>query len=243
MLGERELENCPHEVVRIHRKTNRWSRRIPVLLDIFEHCRGEYLFLLDGDDFWYLLNKIDLQIDALNCCPDQKICFTPAIVTSGIELNATGVTGRHLDAPAILSLDHVIRGDGEFMPTPSLCFRRQVFESAPPWLFGYVCVGDYPIQTLASYPGGAVYLPEPTSVYRTNVEGSWNARMNNWQNRLVFEVEFLELLHSLEKSIPGHKDAFRSVAVNHFNNFLSLSINNNDFQRIARALDFLKKLQ
>jgi hypothetical protein len=50
-------------------------------------------------------------------------------------------------------------------------------------------------------------------------------------------------LHSLEKSIPGHKDAFRSVAVNHFNNFLSLSINNNDFQRIARALDFLKKLQ
>ena len=243
-LGERALLHCPYEIVRIHQKTNRVSRRIPFLLDIFEQCRGEYIFLIDGDDCWALTDKIDLQIDALISHPDQKVCFTPAIEASGVDLTVQGVLGQHLDTLGVITLDRVIRGNGGFMPTPSLCFRRQVFETAPGWLFGYICCGDYPLQVLASSPAGAVYLPELTCVSRTNIEGSWTTEvLRKPARRVTFEVEFLELLFNIHQSVPGHKDAIMSVALPVLSDLLAYSINKNDFISIEKALLTLKEIR
>jgi hypothetical protein len=130
------------------------------------------------------------------------------------------------------------------MPSPSLCFRRQVFETAPPWLYGYVCCGDYPLQVLASSKAGALYLPDLTCIYRTSISGSWTTNiLTQLEPRLTFEVELLELLLNMHKTLPGNKDAFIAVALNHFGNLFSLSVSNNDFRNVEKAMLILKEIK
>ena len=243
-LGERELQNCPHEVVRIHRTVNRVSRRIPLFLDMFEQCQGEFLFMLDGDDCWASNNKVDLQIDALNANPDINLCFTRAVIAEGAELKPVGVASQYGDTRTVMSFDQVVRGDGDFMPTASLCFRRKVFDSAPLWLSGYIPVGDYPMQVIGSYPAGALYLPDVTSIYRTNIEGAWTTTVyNNLEKRFDLELEMLELFHAINRSFPGHKEAIMAVATKHFVQLLSLSVTHNRFSTLEKALLILKDIQ
>ena len=244
IVGERELVNCPHEIVRIHRKKNRMSRRVPTLLDIIEYCHGEYIFIVEGDDFWVHPNKVDMQIDALRSHPELNICFTPAFVASGTPLEVKGITGYHSETQTTMTLEQVIRGDGSFMPTASLCLRRQLFESMPAWLFGFMCVNDYPIQVLASSPAGAFYLPEVTCVYQINHEGSWTEEIfGKPEARMSFEVEFFEILLNMYNFLPEQRDAIKMVALHHFNTLYTLSINNNSLHNIEKALLILKEIK
>ena len=243
-LGEEALRDCPHEVIRIHRTNNRKSRGIPFLLDLVESCLGKYVFLLEGDDCWLLQNKIDLQIDALDSRPNLQLCFTPALIFSGGDVEPMGVLARHGPMRKECTLDEVILGDGAFMPTASLCFRRHFFATAPLWLFGRNPCSDYPMQVLASSPAGALYLPEITCGYRTNLEESWTTKtFNHPQKRMIFQTEFLAMLVRLHETLPGHTAAFAQMAYSHFADLFDQSIKNNDFSSLETALHSLKQIR
>jgi glycosyltransferase involved in cell wall biosynthesis len=244
-MGEEVLKNCRHGVFRLHAMNNRMQRKIPFLLDIIERCRGEFVFITDGDDFWIDPKKIDSQIDALKENPGINICFTPAFTFNGNELQPTGILGAHGENSKIFTLDNVIEGDGGFMPTNSLCVRRDVYDNAPDWLYGNLPVGDYPIQVIASHPNGAIYLPKVTCGYRRNIAGSWmNSVFNISNKRLEFEISFIELLKKLNDFLPGYNPAFRRISTTHIENFFRLCIENNDYSKLSRltaALDFMQE--
>lgn len=241
--GEEAIQNCPHEVIRIHQSNNRMQRKIPFMLDQIERCRGEFVFMTEGDDFWIDPRKIDSQIDALIVHPDIKLCFTPANVYSANSSNPLGVLARHSNEQTIFSLDAVIVGDGGFMPTNSLCIRREVFNSAPDWLYGDLPVGDYPMQVLGSAPNGALFLPQVTCGYRQNVQGSWTTSVFNVPSkRIHFEIAFLELLIKLHKSLPGHKDAFFKLIKSHATAFFKLSVDAEDYSQLPRLVAVMNSI-
>jgi glycosyltransferase involved in cell wall biosynthesis len=241
--GEEALQNCPHEIIRIHQSNNRMQRKIPFMLDQIERCRGEFVFMTEGDDFWIDPRKIDAQIDALIVHPDIKLCFTPANVYSADSSNPLGVLARHSNEQTIFSLDAVIVGDGGFMPTNSLCIRREVFNTAPDWLYGDLPVGDYPMQVLGSAPNGALFLPQVTCGYRQNVQGSWTTSVFNVPSkRIHFEIAFLELLIKLHKSLPGHKDAFFKLIKSHATAFFKLSVDAEDYSQLPRLVAVMNSI-
>lgn len=243
-FGEKALRGCPHEVIRIHRPNNRKSRGIPILLDLIESCLGKYVFLLEGDDCWLLQNKVDLQIDALDSRPDLNLCFSPAFIFSGRDVEPMGILARHGTIRKAYTLDEAILGDGAFMPTASLCFRRHFFATAPLWLFGRNPCLDYPMQVLASSPAGALFIPEITCGYRTNLEGSWTTNtFNHPQKRMVFQADFLAMLVRLHETLPGHMAAVAQTAHSHFADLLDQSIKNNDFSSLEAALHHLKQIR
>lgn len=242
-MGEEILKNCHHTVFRLHAMNNRMQRKIPYLLDIIERCRGEFIFIMEGDDFWIDPKKIDLQIEALKNNPNINICFTPAFTFNQDELRPTGILGAHGEKSKIFTLDNVIEGDGGFMPTNSLCIRREVYDNAPDWLYSNLPVGDYPIQVIASNPNGAIYLPKITCGYRQNTEGSWtNNVFNVSAKRLEFEISFIELIKKLNDFLPGHNASFQKISTTHITSFFRLCIENNDYSKLSRlsaALDFM----
>ena len=242
-IGEENLLNCPHEVVRIHRQVNSRLNGDSFMPNIFERSSGKYIFWLEGDDFWISTDKVDLQIDALDLHPHVNICFTPAFIVSGMNADPTGVMARHANIQTLYTLDQVILGDGGFMPSPSLCFRRNFLDVAPEWIFESVPVFDYPLQVLTSSPGGALYLPDITCGYRSNAEESWTSRVfNNPPKRMIFEAEFISMLLQLHKTLPGHRGAIVQLAFNHLIALLGLSISLNDYSDLEKALLALKEI-
>lgn len=241
--GEEVLKDCPHEIIRIHQSNNRLQRKIPFMLDQIERCRGEFVFMTEGDDFWIDPEKIDIQINSLIDNPTINLCFTPANIYNADGIGPLSVLARYTYEKTIFPLNTVIVGDGGFMPTSSLCIRRKVFDTAPDWLYEYLPVGDYPIQVLSASPHGALYLPQITCGYRQNVQGSWTSSVFNVPNkRIVFEIAFLELLIKLHKTLPGHKEAFFSLIKAHATALFKLSIEVQDFSQLPRLLVVLHSI-
>lgn len=235
-IGEQILKNCNHEIIKIHRPNNRYQRKIPTLLDIIERCRGKYIFWIEGDDFWLTNSKLDKQIEALNFYPNINICFSPAYIFKGKEQDPIGILAQHSTDIKIYNLSEVISGDGGFMPTISLCIRREIFNNCPTWLYEYLPVLDYPLQVIASAPNGAIYLPEITSAYRQNVAGSWTTTVyNNEIKRLIFEEEFIKLLIKLSKSFPECKNSFDKIINSHFYFLQQLSFALNRYYELQGA--------
>jgi glycosyltransferase involved in cell wall biosynthesis len=243
-LGELALRNSPYQVKRLHYLNNRKSRKVPTLLDKIELCQGRYIFWAEGDDFWLDVQKIDLQIDALEAHQGVNICFTPAHVFTDSSLQPKSILAGHCPVSKIFSLDDVINGDGGFMPTISLCFKREVFEKAPNWLFEYLPVGDYPMQVVASSPRGALFLPHITCGYRENVLNSWTKTIyENPIRRLTFELEFLQLLLIMVKEFPERKPAFERIFRNHFNSLNRISTEQSNSTALQKAAIFYADLK
>lgn len=241
-IGEAILKNSPFEIIRIHHANNRYQRRIPSTLESIERCRGKYFFWAEGDDCWLDENKIDLQVDALEEYKNINLCFTPAYVLSGSNPSPIGVLARHSEKKKIFNLEDVISGDGGFMPTISLCLRREIFNTAPDWLYENLPVLDYPMQVIASAPAGALYLPNITCGYRQHVEGSWTTRIfNNDKKRMGFESDFLKLLVQLNADFPGNRNSFAKIIFSHATALLRLSIEQANFDEMQKAMFYLRK--
>ena len=78
-----------------------------------------------------------------------------------------------------------------------------MLQSLPDWFFGYVPVGDYPLQVLSSARAGAIYYPEFTSAYRRGDPNSWtniNESSPDPVKRVEFVLEYLDLIVSMAKS-------------------------------------------
>ena len=56
---------------------------------IYKNCRGKYIAILEGDDFWTDENKLQKQIDFLENNPDYAGCFHDAMVAGNFDPQKT----------------------------------------------------------------------------------------------------------------------------------------------------------
>src|SRR6266446_6957695 len=49
-------------------------------VETFNACRGEYVALLDGDDYWISPHKLKKQVDFLDKHPESALCCHPALI-------------------------------------------------------------------------------------------------------------------------------------------------------------------
>jgi hypothetical protein len=163
-------------------------------------ARGEYIALCEGDDYWTDEDKLAYQVEAMRNRPEIHVSFHPASTeeadgTKNGELCNYGIDEK------IYSVKEVIEGDGGFMPTVSLMFRREAIAKILDFADTYpdTPVGDYFYQILASINGGALYLPRKMAVYRVFAQGSWSEKMAldqsyylRWLDRHVNALENID---------------------------------------------------
>lgn len=156
--------------------------------------QGEFLAWCEGDDYWIDNQKLQKQYQQLAETPHLNICFHSAYYL--FQDNRLTLAALNSEKQQTFTIEQIIKGGGAFMPTASIFIRRSVIENLPDWYFS-MPVGDYYLQILAANPKGALFLPEPMSVYRYMVNNSFTAKN----------------AESIEKVLNFYKQFFISIDV------------------------------
>lgn len=137
----------------------------------FADCRGQYVTILEGDDFYTSPHKLQLQADALDERPDWAICFHPARC-----LYEDGLQGPEI-YPADWQKPEATINDlfaANFMATAGVMFRNRLWKM-PAW-FVESDLGDWPLHILNAAHGNVGFLRDVMSVYRIHAKGVWSGR-------------------------------------------------------------------
>lgn len=135
----------------------------------FHACRGQYVALLDGDDFWTSKHKLQKQVDFLERHPDFAICFHNAMIVYEQKEKSP----HNMVPPAqkeITTLEDLLKEN--FMPTSAVMFRNRLFGNIPAWFYRGV-PGDWFLHILNAEHGPIGYIDEVMSVYRRQPRGAW----------------------------------------------------------------------
>jgi glycosyltransferase involved in cell wall biosynthesis len=134
-------------------------------------AQGQYIALLDGDDYWSSPYKLQKQVNFLDAYPDCAVCFHNALV-----VHEDGSREPWLWTPAhqkqISRLADIWLGN--FIATCSTMFRRGLFGDVPDWYISLFPITDWPLHLLNAEHGYIGYLNEVMGVYRYHSGGLYS---------------------------------------------------------------------
>ncbi len=152
-------------------RPHKWGRRRN-FVDVLQACRGEYIAILEGDDYWMAPDKLQRQADALDRDPTCAICFTAAWKLDERRPESPIWFGPRSRRERYTLADLCRRN---FMATCTVMFRNHLWQTLPPW-FATVPAGDWPLHVLNAQHGNIAYLDAVTAVHRIHAGGVWSAR-------------------------------------------------------------------
>ena len=191
-----KTDEIVNEYINIHPKGNcikYFSHKknlgmIPNFIFAMEKCKGRYIALCEGDDYWTVPLKLQKQVDFLEANDDCNICFH-----SVYELNNDGKKEKSLLNTSLKEETYTIEdlAKGNLIHTPSVVFRNLFGGKLPSWFFESPA-GDYPLYMLCAKNGSIKYLPEPMAVYRKHDGGIWsNMRRRDMLVKWIKVLDFL----------------------------------------------------
>jgi glycosyltransferase involved in cell wall biosynthesis len=160
------------------------------LLNTLLACRGEYIALLEGDDYWTSPHKLQLQVDFLRNCPECVMCFHPV---SQVDAQRN-LLGQILDSPevkTISTLEDLI--ENNFIGTCSVMFRADRIIKMPDWYF-VPRLGDWTLHVLLAQSGSIGRVPGIMAAHRCHPGGLWTG-MKPKEEKLAL-IEFYTIINA-----------------------------------------------
>jgi glycosyltransferase involved in cell wall biosynthesis len=158
-------------------------------------CRGLYLAILEGDDYWTCEDKLQKQVDFLDAHPDCAIsCHRARFLYESAPENFGSkpeVFPPHPAGP--YTLEDLLKGN--FVMTCSVVLRGNLLRPLPRSL-STTQVGDWPRYALAATNGNIELMDEIMAVYRLHPGSNWSALPAASQIK-----EATWMLHALDKEL------------------------------------------
>lgn len=204
------------------------------LIECLQACRGEYVAILDGDDYWTVRHKLQKQVDFLDAHPGLAICFHAVARRIGeqvVEPNAEEVAWR----PRRYSVQDLLQGN--FIATCTVMFRNRLFQGFPDW-YATIRTGDWPLHILNAMHGDIGYLPEVMAVHRIREGGVWS-HLGIAERRL----QILDMLRIFRDNLPSQYQVAleQSIAHWHFKTLHALALEGRRGEAIAYAARLLAR--
>jgi glycosyltransferase involved in cell wall biosynthesis len=141
----------------------------PNALWALEQCKGKYIALCEGDDYWTDPLKLQKQVDFLEENPGYSLCFThQLVVTEKGEVKSK----NEYPEKRYTTID-VVKG---FIPgTQTLLFKNQKDLMKLMLKYSDSPSGDRILTYCCSLYGDLYLLPEFTAAYRHTGKGVWTA--------------------------------------------------------------------
>lgn len=223
-------QRYPGIVRAILREQNVGQRRN--FVECLQACRGDYVAILEGDDYWIAPHKLQRQADFLDAHPELVICFHAVARQVGdqvVEPTPQQVTQRR----PRYTVDDLLQGN--FIATCTVMFRNRLFSSFPDW-YATIPAGDWPLHILNAMYGDIGYLPEVMAVHRTHEGGVWSHR-GVAERRL----QILAMLRVFRDNLPPQYrgQLEQSIARWHFKTINALALEGRRQEAVAYAARLL----
>jgi glycosyltransferase involved in cell wall biosynthesis len=131
---------------------------------------GEFVALLDGDDYWTDPAKLAKQVAFLEASPDLSMCFHDCAIVDGSGHAISDSAFRLGRPPARMAFRDIARSN--FVPGPSPMIRRAALDPLPSWVDSCEW-GDWPLYLIAARHGAIGFIPEAMAAYRRHGGGYW----------------------------------------------------------------------
>jgi glycosyltransferase involved in cell wall biosynthesis len=133
-------------------------------------CRGQYLAIVEGDDYWTCQGKLQRQVDFLDGHPDYAICFHRARIC---DETASGRVDVLPPCPAGTYTNEDLIAFN-LIPTCTVMYRWGSVGRLPDWFLDQK-LGDWPLHILVARSGKIMLMDEVMAVYRMHSGGIWTA--------------------------------------------------------------------
>jgi len=135
-------------------------------------CRGQYIAMCEGDDYWTSPQKLAKQVSFLENHPEFAVCFHNVQVIYE-DRSQEPWNYCPVDQKRISTLEDLL--ERNFIPSCSVMFRRGLFDGFPDWFYK-VAMADWPLHILNAQYGSIGYINEVMGVYRVHQGGAWAAQ-------------------------------------------------------------------
>ncbi|MEL6460522.1 MAG: glycosyltransferase [Cyanobacteria bacterium J06621_15] len=142
-----------------------------IFVQTLQACRGEYIAILDGDDYWTSPNKLQQQVDFLDNHPECAICFHD-VTTIFEDKSRNSRRYNDFDPPKFSTIENILKSN--FIPTCSTMYRRGLFDEFPEWYCDTVC-GDWVLHVLNARHGKIGYINQSLAIYRVHSNGLFSS--------------------------------------------------------------------
>lgn len=132
-------------------------------------CTGDFIAMLEGDDYWTDIGKLQKQLTEMQTHPDASICFHPVQVHENDRFVPDRFTK---EVPAVTTITDLAQGN--YMHTCSVMYRAKLVKQLPE-SFANSTVGDYFLHMLYAQHGSIHKLPDVMAVYRVHSGGVWSS--------------------------------------------------------------------
>lgn len=173
---------------------------MPNFIFAMEQCKGEYIALCEGDDYWIDPLKLQKQVDFLEANPDYAICFHNVNVLQDEIIKEDTIT---IKVPETTTINDLAKGN--YIHTCSVVYRNNLFPELPKY-FKESPVGDYFLHLLNARYGAIKCLDEVMGVYRVHGTSVWSSKTQKEQELLW--LPFLENIKpNFDKEVQDVLDA------------------------------------
>lgn len=171
-------------------------------------CKGQYVAVCDGDDYWVNENKLQIQFEFMENNPEFTICFHPVIIKyeDGSKKDVIFPKPRHRFYKKVLNINELLKYN--FIQTNSVMYRW-IFNdtnSIKDMLPADILPVDYYIHLLHASKGKIGFLSEPMAVYRRHEKGIWYGVNDSDTWFLKYGMEHLRFYVAVEKYFGANKN-------------------------------------
>lgn len=138
----------------------------------FAAADADYVFVLEGDDYWDNANHIVQHVQFLDKHPEISMSMNRFYQTT-LDGSSKTLPGWPKDKEFIeVSLEKQIRQGNQLGNLSACCFRSSLLHQLPDDMYA-IHVDDFLLGIMMAEFGNFAVLKEPTSVYRCNPNSLW----------------------------------------------------------------------
>lgn len=192
-------------------------------------ARGDFIALLDGDDYWTDANKLQKQLALLQANPQLVACCHAAIHVDENNVVQAGYTGHH-DVHGgwrDFTLHDALQRNP--VPTLSVLFRNPHWESSPQLLL-HTDMADWPLHLLNALRGNIRYVDEKMAAYRLHGGGVWAGFRASMEKTLLSEIAVWRLLAN-EQAFVEHMPYLRELVAQQYGKLVKLALREHDYRK------------